>query len=384
MANNKTNNYGVAPNPYLSKDYKTPKSNGSALMRKRIIDEQRGAISTKHKGVPEELNKILKRNLFSFTLRKVEKALVSEGRVFLSIIPAGRTKIYTAHVIDYRLDGAVLEMIQYRTGSISINGTKNTYDISVKEELINDKLLISYIVYSNATKRVITNKYFNTIQEKLKLPEEMQIINQNFLRGEMIPNNIDWESDISYVEFLSGLLEKVLADIPDDIDITSPKVIWRKKLSNKASQQELEFTMRNGRFMIFKDNNAIYNSPLDLWNPQSKADLLMKLVDFLLAKGSLFTNGFKETDVNATNMHSPEVVTRNISAQNYIEEKIEIRSIFYESFYKKLLAITTNRTNIDSIEDLDIEVLPSKTVDRLINAEKYEVKQDKPNNNGGE
>lgn len=350
---------------YLKTDYKKVASNGARLFNKKIIDEQAGFISTEHQNVPEEIMLSLQRNNFKLILRQLYRKNPEWGKVFLANVKTNKTRVYLARVIgDPEYDGANLKAVEYTTDSFNTQATKQQYQLHIREEIVGGARVKTYKAYNLTSRSYIDiatlNKYLGT-----KYPDQPIIEPYDYISGEVILNNADGTSDIADLEFIASQVEKFFAEIPEDSDVTNPKIIYKKRLNPKTEPEELMAQIKDGRIIVFNDNNAIYNSPIDIWNPAGRSEAYMKILDFLFSYGSMLANGFRETDTNATNKHGLEMLARNISANNYVEEKCDILSICFASFYRKHYATIMGIRSLEQVPFWDIKVVPSKTVAML-------------------
>lgn len=364
----KDTNWGKIIHEYQNRESKKRFRHG--MLKRHLIIESGSKISNKLKIVKGEDPNNNFINLAE-TINILKYQLPEHGEVALMrhVESDKQDQVYTAKV---------LEAEDYGTGKLHYlkvlrkTQTVKGVDYNIEQEYSIDPRTpdkSAYVmrtnVYSADTKEMISIDAFNKLIGR-KFYTMWTILETPYIPGIVFKNSYDGESDIHGLEEIFDLERQLLKEIQRDLDLSRKKILYKTRLSRKG-KGELEIEMLNDSIVVFEDGNAVFTSPIDLWAPQLVIEQITKVIDWLVNYVLKMKFAAKDTMSTGAQKTDEQVSEINQSAQNYLEDKLEMYSLYMNKF----LNIDKPKKEWETIVEFELMT----TVERLVTGSNTQEKE---------
>lgn len=292
------------------------------------------------------------------TINVLKYSLPEHGEV--ALIKKDNDSIYIGQIIkadDFQT--GTLQYLLVRTQKISHKGI----DYHIEEEFTVDprtpekrRYVMRTRVFDVSLDNFIGIDKFNKILGR-EFFRTWKKVETPYIPATVFKNSFDGESDIEGLDELFELERQLLKEIVRDINLSRKKILYKTRLARKG-KRELEIEMNEDSIVVFEDGNAIFTSPIDLWSPPLIIETITKTIDWLTNYVLKMKFAAKDTMSTGAQKTDEQVSEINQSAQNFLEDKVEMWSISMNEF----LNLGKERKDWDTIVEFQL----MSTINRLV------------------
>lgn len=300
-------------------------------------------------------------------LRDLKYKLVEYGKVALIKHPDKDT-FYIGKVKEYE-DYGEEKLYQLKVETKTVKVGDEDYAVYEEYQLnpANDDLnsfIVKTEIIKTSNQENISVKKFNKLLGR-KFYEEFKLLKTPYIPATVFLNSYDGKSDIDGLDQIFSLERQLLKEIVRDLNLSRKKILYKSKLAAGKSKGDLEVEMTKDNIVVFEDGNALFMSPIDLWNPALALDAITKTIDWLVQYTLKMKFATKDTMATGAQKNDNQLSEINQSAQNYLEDKKEAWSETLTSFI-----------NLVYSAEVKVEFQLMTTINRIINGEQV---QEEPN-----
>lgn len=270
-----------------------------------------------------------------------------------------KNELYAAEIIDSDDFGTgKLYYLKIKHRETTIKSRKFSIE---KEYMLNprtpnlNKFIVKTSAYDISSGNIISIKQLNKLLGR-EFYTSHEVLDTPFIPATIFKNSYDGESDINGLEEVFLLERQLLKEIQRDLNLSRKKVLYKTRLARK-SKQDLEVEMTKDSIVVFEDGNAVFTSPIDLWAPALAIETITRTIDWLVNYTLKMKFAAKDSMATGAQKTDEQVSEINQAAQNYLEEKKEMLSLYMNKFLRKIL----------KDESIEVEFQLMTTIDRLVN-----------------
>lgn len=304
-------------------------------------------------------------------LRDLKYKLVEYGKVALIKHP-DKDAFYIGKVKEYE-DYGEEKLYQLKVETKTVKVGDEDYAVYEEYQLnpANDDLnsfIVKTEIIKTSNQENISVKKFNKLLGR-KFYEEFKLLKTPYIPATVFLNSYDGKSDIDGLDQIFSLERQLLKEIVRDLNLSRKKILYKSKLAAGKSKGDLEVEMTKDNIVVFEDGNALFMSPIDLWNPALALDAITKTIDWLVQYTLKMKFATKDTMATGAQKNDNQLSEINQSAQNYLEDKKEAWSETLTSFI-----------NLVYSTEVKVEFQLMTTINRIINGEQVQEEPNPPAN----
>lgn len=349
-------NKQIRENIYGTSDKPTKSHFRYGTLKRHLIIEEGSKFSNKVKFVSGE--DLVKLSNLTTTINTLKYKLPEQGLVALVRSRKYEDELYIGRVIKH--DNFGTNKLHYLKIEVKTIKTKEG-EVLIEEEFMLDprsEETTSYIVKTIAT--FVNGNEINISQLNkllgIQFYQRYEILKTGFIPAEVFYNSFDGESDIEGLDEIFALERQLLKEIVRDLNLSRKKVLYKTRLANKSAET-LELEMNNDSIVVFADGNAVFTSPIDLWSPALSIEAITRTIDWLINYTLKMKFAAKDTMSTGAQKTDEQVSEINQSAQNYLEDKKEMWSLYLTQFLNKIYETSK----------IEVEFELMTTINRVIN-----------------
>lgn len=328
------------------------------MLKRHLIMEAGSKVSNKLNIISGE-EKVKKITNLQKTINVLKYKLPEYGECALVQNHIRPNESFAAEVIEWDDFGTgILYYLKIKQQEIS----KNSKSYSIEKEYKLDprfpdlnKFVVKTIAYDVTSGDEIGIEQLNKILGR-RFYTKFEVLKTPYIPAEVFLNTYDGESDIYGLEEIFLLERQLLKELQRDLDLSRKKILYKTRLARK-SKGTLEVEMNNDSIIVFEDGNAVFTSPIDLWAPALALETITKTIDWLVNYTLKMKFAAKDSMATGAQKTDEQVSELNQAAQNYLEEKKEMLSLYMNQFLRKVLKDKT----------IEVEFQLMTTIDRLVN-----------------
>lgn len=307
----------------------------------------------------------------SEVIRDLKYKLVEFGKVALLKEP-NENSFYIGIIKEYEDYGKdKLYQLKVHTKTMKVGEDEyaiyEEYQLDPDNEDLNSFIVKTEIIRTTNQENIPIEKFNKLLGRKFY--EQQRKLETPYIPAKVFKNSFDGKSDIDGLDEIFSLERQLLKEIVRDLDLSRKKILYKTKLSAGKTKEKLEVQMTKDNIVVFEDGNALFMSPIDLWNPSLAIEAITKTIDWLVQYTLKMKFATKDTMATGAQKNENQLSEINQSAQNYLEDKKEAWSDALTSFI-----------NLVYSTKVKVEFQLMTTINRIINGEQVQEEPNPPAN----